>query len=146
MHPEERLPCLREDLGQARRGARVRPGDDVGSSGALDERDPLEQVGIEAARPSGGVDLGPIGGHAGSRGHDPARALRKQHVAAAGGGTLGELRRPRRLVGERVAEARGTADPWKRRRSRAATYAGDEDRNQQDQACRRYEDASPSSA
>ena len=86
MHAQQRAAGGGQDLGQPGGGRGIAAGDHVGTPGALDEHQRLDERGIDARPARGGVDRPPVGGDPGCGGQRAAGALGEQHLSAAGGG------------------------------------------------------------
>ena len=142
-HPEEVLPRLGQDLGQAGRALRV-PRHRVGPPRALEEHEPLEQVGVHAGLAGGLLDGLPVA-------RDPRRGRRRalgrarvEDVARAGGGAAHELVLLRGVVGERVGERRAlrvTGDERLARRGAVPAQGDARHQGHQDEGAREQHDA-----
>ncbi len=105
LHAEQVARGLREDLRQPG-GALDVAGHRILASGALEEHEPLEQVGLDACLTCSRLDLRPPARDARGRRGRPARRARVEHVARAGRRALDERLLLIGDVGERIGDRR----------------------------------------
>jgi hypothetical protein len=120
VHAEQRLTGLRDDLRQPCGARGIAAGDRIRETGALQEHDRLEDVGVHCGAGGDLVDQAAVCRYACGGLDRPTGALDEQHVRFAGGGALHEVAHPAGVVGKRIFRGCRAADPRQRQRRRPA--------------------------